>query len=75
VETKSRTLAKAVSWQGLGLITTTTLGYLATGSITAGGTLALSSATLGLVIYLAHERVWQRISWGRTGGNVSRKQG
>ena len=75
METKSRTLAKALSWQGLGLVTTTALGYLATGSITAGGTLALSSAMLGLVVYLAHERLWQRISWGRTGGNVSQKHG
>ena len=65
MDTTRRTLAKAITWQLLGLVVTTTLGYVATGSVTAGGALALSSALVGFVCYALHERLWSRIRWGR----------
>lgn len=65
MDTTRRTLAKAITWQLLGLLVTTTLGYVATGSVAAGGALALSSALIGFVCYAAHERLWSRIRWGR----------
>lgn len=64
MEARRRTLAKALSWQGVGLLSTTALGWLATGSWSAGGALALSSAALGLVCYVVHERAWARVRWG-----------
>ena len=65
MDTARRTVAKAITWQLLGLVTTTVLGYVATGSLTAGGALALTSALVGFVCYAAHERLWSRIRWGR----------
>ncbi|MCK5933687.1 MAG: DUF2061 domain-containing protein [Fulvimarina manganoxydans] len=65
MESRRRSLAKAASWQLSGLATMTALGFAFTGSVTAGGTLALASAAVGFVCYLAHERVWASISWGR----------
>jgi len=65
METRTRTLAKALSWQGVGLATMTAIGFAFTGSASAGGALALVSAAVGLVAYMAHERVWGRIGWGR----------
>ncbi|MAM62297.1 DUF2061 domain-containing protein [Maritimibacter sp. UBA3975] len=65
MDTARRTLAKALTWQLLGLVTTTALGYAATGSLTAGGALALSSALVGFICYAVHERLWSRIRWGR----------
>lgn len=64
-ETGARTLAKALSWQGVGLATMTAIGFAFTGSASAGGALALASAAVGLVAYMAHERIWGRIAWGR----------
>ncbi|MGR3365160.1 MAG: DUF2061 domain-containing protein [Maritimibacter harenae] len=64
MDTTKRTLAKAISWQVMGLFVTTALGYVATGSVTAGGALAVSSAGLGLVTYTFHEKIWARIRWG-----------
>ncbi|HZD25927.1 MAG TPA: DUF2061 domain-containing protein [Alphaproteobacteria bacterium] len=65
LESRKRTLAKAVTWQCLGLLVTTALGWYFTGSAAAGGQFALVSSGLALVTYVMHERLWQAIRWGR----------
>ncbi|MEF2074120.1 DUF2061 domain-containing protein [Consotaella aegiceratis] len=64
METRARSLAKAVSWQLLGLLSMSVLGYLFTGSLTSGGALAAVSCLLGFCTYLVHERLWAGIQWG-----------
>ncbi|ETX15452.1 hypothetical protein OCH239_16660 [Roseivivax halodurans JCM 10272] len=68
METRARTWVKAIGWQSLGLVTMTLLGVLFTGSVSAGGTLALASTALGLCTYVLYERLWARIGWGRLPG-------
>lgn len=68
METSKRILCKAITWQVMGLIVMTVLGYLLTGSIQTGGSLAVLGALVGFVTYVLHERVWSRISWGRVSG-------
>lgn len=65
MESTIRTIAKAVSWQLLGLLTMTLIGYLFTGSVAAAGSLAIVTAVIGAVCYVFHERAWNRIAWGR----------
>lgn len=65
MESPSRTIAKAASWQLLGLFSMTLIGYLFTGSVTTAGSLAVVAALFGTICYVFHERVWNRISWGR----------
>lgn len=65
METRQRTLAKAILWQIVGLISMTGAGWMLTGSASLGGALALINAALGLVIYIAYERAWARVRWGR----------
>lgn len=60
-----RTLAKTLTWQGLGLASMTAIGFFVTGSVNAGGHIALFSAAIGAVCYILHERIWARIAWGR----------
>ena len=67
METRRRSLAKAASWQVLGIVTMLVLGVLFTGSLSSGGALALLSSLLGFVSYLAHERVWASVGWGMAG--------
>lgn len=64
MESNVRTIAKAVSWQVIGLFVTTALAWLLTGSMAEAGGFALASAALALVTYVIHERIWQRIRWG-----------
>lgn len=60
-----RTVAKAITWQALGLLTMTGIGYVVTGSVGAGGMIAAVGAGVGTVCYVIHERVWARVRWGR----------
>lgn len=64
METARRQIAKAVSWQTMGLATMTVIGYLLTGSVDVAGSFAVISAAVGLVAFVLHERLWARISWG-----------
>lgn len=65
MDTKLRTLAKALIWNAIGLATMAGVGFLATGSFALGGAMALMNTTIGLVMYLIYERVWAGVSWGR----------
>jgi len=65
MDTTTRTIVKAVCWQVLGLIVMTLVGYLFTGSVVTGGAVALIGAAIGLVTYYLHEKLWERVPWGR----------
>lgn len=65
MESRARTFAKTMTWQSTGLISMAIMGYIATGSFTAAGGLAVASTALGTVTYVLHERIWARIGWGR----------
>lgn len=65
METPKRTFAKAVSWQLLGLLSMAVIGWFFTGSLAAAGSMAAVTAICGSVCYVLHERVWNRIAWGR----------
>lgn len=66
MESKTRSLTKAVLWTLLGLVMMTLVGVVSTGSLALGGSMALINAGLGLVSYIIYERVWARIAWGRS---------
>lgn len=65
METRKRTLLKAVLWNVIGLISMSVVGLLATGSVAVGGTMAVINTALGFTLYLIYERFWARIRWGR----------
>ena len=65
METRQRSLVKAVIWNLMGLGMMTLVGLIATGSAAVGGTLAIVNTVIGLTMYLIYERVWAGIRWGR----------
>jgi len=65
LETTARTIVKSVSWQLMGLITMSLIGYAFTRSFSAGGGIALVGAVTGLVTFVIHEKIWNRVCWGR----------
>ena len=64
METRRRTLVKALAWNALGLVTMSLVGLIMTGSMAVGGTIAVINTALGLTVYFAYERLWARIRWG-----------
>ncbi|SLN49185.1 hypothetical protein TRL7639_02719 [Falsiruegeria litorea R37] len=65
METRQRSLVKAVIWNLMGLGMMTLVGLIATGSAAVGGTLAIVNTAIGLTLYVIYERVWAGIRWGR----------
>ncbi|WP_180886958.1 DUF2061 domain-containing protein [Ruegeria sp. THAF57] len=65
METRRRSVVKAVLWNAMGLIVMTLVGVVATGSAAIGGTLAIVNTAIGLTFYVIYERVWAGITWGR----------
>ncbi|MEJ5217675.1 DUF2061 domain-containing protein [Cognatishimia sp. D5M38] len=65
METRARSIVKAIVWNLIGLLIMCLVGYVATGSLTVGGAMALVNAGIGLTTYVIYERVWAQVSWGR----------
>ncbi|MGR3616548.1 MAG: DUF2061 domain-containing protein [Paracoccaceae bacterium] len=65
MDTRRRSLLKAVIWNFIGLISMAIVGFLATGSFAVGVLMALVNSALGFSLYLVYERVWAGIGWGR----------
>nr|WP_321254925.1 DUF2061 domain-containing protein [uncultured Ruegeria sp.] len=65
METRRRSVVKAVAWNAMGLAMMTLVGLIATGSAAVGGTLAIINTAIGLTLYVIYERVWAGITWGR----------
>lgn len=64
METTPRTVLKSLTWQAMGLVTGTAIGWMFTGSVAAGGGIALTGAVTGAGFYVLHERAWARVRWG-----------
>lgn len=67
METHERSFLKAVTWRILASLTTVILVMAFTGDLTLAGTIGIFDIISKLIIYYAHERVWNKMSWGRKG--------
>jgi uncharacterized membrane protein len=65
MDTPTRSIAKALSWQALGLVTMTLIALAFTGDWSSASGVALASAGTGAVFFFIHERVWSAVRWGR----------
>lgn len=67
METRRRTLVKAVVWNLIGLLSMGVVGLIMTGSLGIGGAIAVINSIIGFTMYLIYERVWAAVRWGRHG--------
>jgi uncharacterized membrane protein len=65
-ESKTRSLAKAVSWRITGTVDTFIISFFITGEVTLAGAIAVTEVVTKVFLYWAHERVWNKIKWGKT---------
>jgi uncharacterized membrane protein len=63
-----RSIVKAVIWNLIGLSVMAVVGLVVTGSLAAGGVMAVVNTAIGFATYLVYERIWARIRWGRCHG-------
>lgn len=62
-ESTKRSVAKTISWRVLILVTDFSLAFLITGQAEIASGFALIKFVLGFVLYFAHERAWNFVSW------------
>ena len=67
-ESTTRSFAKAVSWRLVAFVVLGVISYLFTGSWKETTLITLAYNIVQIFVYFAHERVWDRIRWGRPDG-------
>jgi len=65
METQSRSIAKAVSYRILGSATTGLIVFVLTGKGGLSVGVSFLDVVLKIVAYFIHERIWDRINYGR----------
>lgn len=65
METHRRSLAKALSWRLLATLITTAIVFALTGKGEFAATIGVADTALKFFIYFGHERLWNRIPYGR----------
>jgi len=64
-EGQPRTISKSISWRVIISINNFLIPYLITGSWKSAAAFLGIATLLNIVIYYSHERIWNRISWGK----------
>jgi adenylylsulfate kinase len=65
MESKSRSIAKAVSYRVLGSATTALICFLLTRKMALSADLGILDMVLKIGLYFLHERLWNHIPFGR----------
>ena len=60
-----RSVLKALSWRVVGTIDTLIVSYVLTGQIVLATSIASVDFLTKLVLYFFHERIWNKIKWGK----------
>ncbi|WP_422083680.1 DUF2061 domain-containing protein [Ulvibacterium sp.] len=60
-----RSIAKAISWRIIGTLDTLLVSYLLTGKVVLAASIASIDFVTKMVLYFFHERIWNRIGWGK----------
>lgn len=64
-ESNARSLVKTISWRITGSSATFLISYAVLGNIAISGTIAIIQLTFNTLLYFVHERIWNKISWGK----------
>jgi adenylylsulfate kinase len=64
IESKNRSLAKAVSWRLIASITTTIIAFSFGLPAKAIGLVFFADLIIKFILYYLHERIWTRIKFG-----------
>lgn len=64
-EESKRSALKSISWRIVATLTTMILVYVFTGRLEITVGVGLSDAALSTVLYFLHERLWNKIAFGK----------
>ena len=64
-ETITRTTVKTIAYRLLGSGLTFIIAFIFTGELVVSATISITEFVLKPAMYWLHERVWNKIKWGR----------
>lgn len=64
-ERNLRSIIKAISWRFFATATTMIIVYIFTGQLLLSLGVGILEVTSKLFLYYAHERIWNKIKWGK----------
>lgn len=65
MESHRRSILKAVTWRLFAVLVTTVVVYLFTKEVALSLGIGLADTAIKIVAYYAHERLWDRMDFGR----------
>jgi uncharacterized membrane protein len=65
IEKPYRSVVKAISWRATGTLDTIVISYLITGHLRWALSIGAIELFTKITLYYLHERLWNRISFGR----------
>ena len=65
METRARSIVKALTWRMGGLVVTIAVVWVATGQVKLAASVGLADTLVKLFAYYVHERCWLKIRFGR----------
>lgn len=67
MESNHRSIMKTITWRLTGSGATFLIAWLVTGNAAFSGTIAIIQVIANTLLYYAHERIWNKIDWGKDG--------
>ena len=65
METRKRSIMKALSWRVIAVLITTTIVFIVSGRVDLAAEVGVMDCLAKLLIYYLHERAWNHIDFGR----------
>jgi uncharacterized membrane protein len=64
-ETAFRSVLKSISWRVVGTIDTVLISWLVIGDVSMAFTIGSVELITKMLLYFFHERMWNKIKWGK----------
>lgn len=61
-----RSVIKAITWRLTGTIDTFVVSFFITGKVFYATAISLTEVLTKVFLYYLHERIWNKIKWGKT---------
>jgi uncharacterized membrane protein len=65
MDTTKRSLVKTITWRITGTGATFAISYAIVGDFSVSSSIAAIQLTFNTLLYFCHERIWEKIKWGR----------
>lgn len=65
MESHVRSIAKAVTWRAGGTVVTFAVAWILTGNLRLSAGIGLGDTVIKIGAFYAHERLWNRLSFGK----------